>query len=212
MKVSACAWLALAFVACAPEDILLGTRLTPDAGAPAPTQTSTAIPPEMMMPDASDAERSCRFSSDCEGTEFCSKEVCGGIGRCELLPAVCDNDRKPVCGCDGITYWNDCLRQSNSITGSTSGACDSTRARSCGGPQKATCPNEAHYCAKRLRESSQCMPDPFGVCWAVPSDCGDQADESNRWRRCGAPEDECLDACNVIKSEQPYFQSGRCPD
>ncbi len=51
----------------------------------------------------------------CDPGLFCERKAgtchrIGGTGKCVQIPAVCPKDIRPVCGCNGVTYGNDCER------------------------------------------------------------------------------------------------------
>ena len=90
-------WLALALVACGPRDIEF-----------------------IDLPPADDGGRpefgpTCINNSDCRmPMSVCEKASCGAAsGRCKRKP-FCDTHFAPVCGCDNVNYWNDCLRSRSS--------------------------------------------------------------------------------------------------
>lgn len=52
---------------------------------------------------------------------FCSSADLGGL--CTGIPAACTSDFNPVCGCDGVTYPNDCARGMAQVQKDHDGAC-----------------------------------------------------------------------------------------
>ena len=51
----------------------------------------------------------------CDAGLFCNHKpgacaLIGGTGTCVRIPVVCPLYVRPVCGCNGVTYGNDCER------------------------------------------------------------------------------------------------------
>ena len=70
-----------------------------------------------------------RAGDTCGADQFCSfalGDVCGRAdaqGTCEARPEVCPQDYTPVCGCDNVTYSNECAAAAAGVGVLASGAC-----------------------------------------------------------------------------------------
>jgi hypothetical protein len=171
------------------------------------------------------AAKRCVDVSDCAEVGFCERRDCADIaGTCQPRPVVCDEEARPVCGCDGITYWNDCERKAAGITASTTGECTTT-AQVCGhnGPRAggppggpAQCPPET-YCARLLPPPQPGNPPPVacpldvtGSCWALPAVCPQRAGP-DRWNACGPGGSTCVTTCDAIRTGEPHRRANACP-
>jgi hypothetical protein len=130
-------------------------------------------------------------------------------GTCVPRPAQCTNQQQLACGCDGVTYFNDCLREQVGISSSTAGECGAL-GKSCGGIASIPCPTKGAICAFLLSNSAQCgIMDPMGSCWVIPSQCPGIVIGGD-YRPClGAI--ACQPLCNAIQKGGPYFHDSSCP-
>jgi hypothetical protein len=172
----------LSLLGCAPNDIVVAT-----------------LPPH----HDGGMERKCVDDDECHGDDFCARDSCDDVsGHCERRPNFCDATPSPVCGCDGVAYWSDCVRMQLGITAATPGEC-LVGGLACSGP--GTCPHGAS-CARVFKT---CSPDGTGACWQLPSACPPPA--GPHFVRCG-DSTTCVTACEAFRTEEPYQRlSGACP-
>ncbi|HET9957596.1 MAG TPA: hypothetical protein VFQ61_24030, partial [Polyangiaceae bacterium] len=127
------------------------------------------------------APGNCESSSDCPNGWLCVKSDCAVTsGACEPPPLFCDAGREPVCGCDGVTYWNDCVRRQNLSAASTSGECRGSAQRC---ESASDCPAQNAFCAQLMPPGRGCDLEQAGTCWVLPTDC-DPSLDSARWMSC----------------------------
>ena len=66
----------------------------------------------------------CWEDSMCDKGEYCELASCGAkSGACAPRPENCYMIYKPVCGCDGVIYGNDCVAAAAGMTIDYEGAC-----------------------------------------------------------------------------------------
>jgi hypothetical protein len=110
----------------------------------------------------------CEGNEDCgsEGPLFCQHPVgaCGETGACQSVdgcePYACDGWCE-VCGCDGVTYNNDCVAQQAGVSIAHFGKCDG---ESC--VQDIECQSDAYP----GKDASRYCAQPEGVCRSASSD------------------------------------------
>jgi hypothetical protein len=177
----ACALSAFFFLAaCAPHDVLVGEVA---------------------------AEVGCAVREDCGDGSFCAKASCGASrGTCKRRPVVCNAESSPVCGCDGVSYWNDCLRERSGVAMRAVGECLEGGA-ACGGDRPA-CPAPGATCSKLVDRRESCGA-PSGVCWMLPDHClgapppPGGAPASPRYIACEG-DTSCHDVCEALRLGAAY--------
>jgi hypothetical protein len=156
----------------------------------------------------------CVDTLDCGPLAFCAKPSCGAAqGECQLRPDLCDETPATTCGCDGVNYWNDCLRRQNGISASVAGECTVQYAM-CGGHRGMACPTAGALCAKLVPGGAvPCDPEMAGVCWVLPPHCPAGDGGAAAWQGCSPRSAPCADVCLAIRSEAPYRQASAatCP-
>ncbi len=144
----------------------------------------------------------CATNDDCAPASFCARRSCGDPqGACQLRPVLCDDQGPPTCDCDGVSYWNDCLRMQYGATASSEGSC-SSGAATCMDDNALDCPVLGAACAKLFPPGVPCEDDAMGACWVLPVACPAFA-APDWWSTCSGPM-ECHDTCEAIRAGRPY--------
>lgn len=198
-----------------PSDAAPPDAAPPDA-RPADARPAEVGPTDEGAADAPPKGAACASNDQCAPDQFCATNACdAGTGSCEVRPVLCESTTDPVCGCDGVSFWNDCLRQRDGVASSSQGAC-TIGAALCTDPAGATCPVADASCARLVygQYGQQPCPTSFpGVCWALPATCPSSSPTDPMWFACGAPRD-CVDICTAIGAGGVYqlaFGPGTCP-
>ncbi|MFZ5439933.1 MAG: hypothetical protein ACOZQL_07975 [Myxococcota bacterium] len=179
---------ALAWCACGPVDLVVVS--VADAGGLDPMATP------------------CADNAQCMAGQFCQKDSCtAALGKCVARPALCDGNIQLECGCDGITYGNDCLRRAAGVAANSNPGectqkpllCDSLN----------PCPGDA-YCARLFRRDFDCAIGP-GRCFVLP-DVACTGAMFPPFVPCSGPR-VCQSWCAAVRSEQPMAvpPRGTCP-
>jgi hypothetical protein len=165
------------------------------------------------MPDGGGMEGTkCDDNADCMLGWQCEKRGCSEpTGECVPYPPFCVPNPAPVCGCDGVTYWNDCLRLRS---GARLFALDPCRATACTCEVGTDCvvpPLTYASCSHLLPFGAMCGHGS-GACWVLPPQCDPNLD-FRRWLECKPPEPgespACVDTCTAIASEHTYVELHR---
>jgi hypothetical protein len=147
-----------------------------------------------------------KLANPCGPGMFCQAVGCGD-GTCEPVGTSEDPLRQPVCGCDGVTYWNASVADSHGMATQSQGEC--SPAKTCGGFGGTQCPAGAS-CNYRQADKNGCgIADGSGACWTTPAVCMPVVGFGPQTRACGAA--LCADECELIKQETLWYPDNTCP-
>jgi hypothetical protein len=150
----------------------------------------------------------CGDDDDCALDRWCKKSSCDGRGTCEPYGDYCtgaDAVFDPVCGCDGITYWNPCTIEHEGFNMASRGECTGNNRPTCtrdeGGD---SCPTRKHaHCYRPVEMCGDPSPDE-GFCWVLPTECPENEPQTERYCGGTAGQARCIGLCEVIDAENSF--------
>ncbi len=160
--------------------------------------------------------KSCMRNNECDSGAYCDMTRCVERGNCLSVPVVLDDVLRPVCGCDGITYYNNSYRQAARVGLDYAGECTDFAHTALCDPLDNGCPPPS-VCARFFTSlSSTCEPSLPWTCWVVPAVCPSNSGDTDRWTSCATQDPAaatCLDTCRAIgnRGGGPYRRALSCP-
>jgi hypothetical protein len=199
---------------------LESSEVAPDAGGAASDDGAAASEPDGALSDASenvaDADAgpdaagpladgaSCVIGgAPCLAGSYCASPTCD-VGTCQPKSPAVNDSYGPVCGCDGLTYWNAgyAVSAGTSVRGANPCTRVTLTTQTCelGGQ---ACP-AGTYCGVSAIVT-MCSTTTAGICWVVPSPCPIQAGGA---ASCGNL--ACASVCAAMMSGSAYYNKAGC--
>jgi hypothetical protein len=167
-------------------------------------------------PGSGGMDGACAADAECSTGWFCHKPDCStALGACEPREVFCDPAPDPVCGCDGLTYWNECVWRQVGTGAFIEGECGAA-AKTC--DRSVDCGSMVASCSRLVFQYPSCpalngwTELPPGLCWVTPARCNPAA-TADRWILCPPPgmtlpppnQRVCADTCTAIAYQLPAF-------
>ncbi len=148
----------------------------------------------------------CGAGDSCGQGFVCFDAGCGAKGSAGVCkPVDASATAEPVCGCNGVTYWNSGLAAASSQPIHAEAACTSVAmAKRCNGEGAACNKGQGEVCAFPQLVCSNVATD-MGTCWAMPPTCDGATVTA---RRCEGGNTGCENLCQMIKSGKAFRSEG----
>ena len=145
---------------------------------------------------------------ECDQGQFCNyaiEDLCGATdktGLCADLPGFCLPVSEPVCGCDNVTYDNECIANKAGVAVAAKGTCEGFQ-ESCGGLLGFVC--ETGYFCDWAPENMCGAADALGTCVKIPLICLGTGDPV-----CGCDGKTYDQACHANAAGVSIASKGTC--
>lgn len=142
----------------------------------------------------------------CSEGLFCQAPGCReGSCQAPLLAGQSNQERKPVCGCDGVTYYNSNVAKVFQESVRHVDVCMPNEAQLCS--NTTPCKGQRR-CNLELPGLAECIDvsNAKGSCWGLPKPCGREAPMGVA---CGLGM-PCLSYCALVKGELPWHAAAWC--
>jgi hypothetical protein len=149
--------------------------------------------------------KACSWGSDvCPDGQYCDAPGCDK-GVCAPIFGKISGVREPVCGCDGVTYWNGTLAKNAAMSVRQDAQCDADEAQGCssmlpcGKGQSCNLEGSVSICTNK---------NPQGSCWKLPLTCPGGVNDGLNMRDC---EGLCRSECTLINDGATHYADISCP-
>lgn len=108
----------------------------------------------------------CKINADCGSLQRCERASCADVmGTCKSVVLV-SPAYNPVCGCDGVTYWNAQTAMNRGDPTKHAGPCTLGEASPCTGT---ACAIGGGRCVHEVGSPGMCSTTSTGQCWSLPA-------------------------------------------